>query len=217
MLASYYLLRPIRDEIGAAGGLDSLSWLFTATLAAMLGANVLFAAVAARLPRRRFIPLAYRFFIATLALFWVLMQSASPAVALWVGRAFYVWVSVVNLFVVSVFWAFMADLFTAEQGKRWYGFIAVGGTLGAILGGALTAGLVERVGSATLLIVSAMLLETAVWCVKWFPAGSTSGAAVTGTAERPLGGTLWSGVAHVLRSPYLTVAIHPVREAVPHR
>jgi AAA family ATP:ADP antiporter len=209
VLASYYVLRPIRDEIGAAGGLDQLSWLFTATLGAMLLANVLFSAVAARLSRRRFIPLAYRFFIATLAAFYLAMQS--PAAEAWVGRAFYVWVSVFNLFVVSVFWAFMADLFTAEQGKRLFGFIAVGGTLGAILGGALTATLVENAGAATLLIVSALLLEGAAWCVRGFPetVGAPSGATVapegapTRNAEWPLGGTFWSGIAHVFRSPYL--------------
>jgi ATP:ADP antiporter, AAA family len=206
VLASYYVLRPIRDEIGAAGGLESLSWLFSATLGAMLLANVLFAAVAGRLSRRRFIPLAYRFFVVTLLLFWLAMQSASPAVQAWVGRAFYVWVSVFNLFIVSVFWAFMADLFSAEQGKRLFGFIAVGGTLGAIAGGLLTAGFVDDLGNATLLVVSAMLLEVAAWCVRLFPdmrveqRGQPAGPAV---AEWPLGGTFWSGIAHVLRSPYL--------------
>jgi AAA family ATP:ADP antiporter len=219
VLASYYVLRPIRDEIGAAGGLESLSWLFTATLVAMLAANVLFSAVAARLSRRRFIPLAYRFFIATLAGFWLLMQVDPAGIVSWVGRAFYVWVSVFNLFVVSVFWAFMADLFSSEQGKRLFGFIAVGGTLGAILGGALTAGLVESVGSASLLLISAVLLEGAAWCVRWFPetagaphstsSGQASGAtaapegAPTRNPEWPLGGTFWSGIAHVFRSPYL--------------
>ena len=210
VLASYYVLRPIRDEIGAAGGLENLSWLFTATLVAMLAANVLFSAVAARLPRRRFIPLAYRCFIGTLAAFFLLMQVEPAGVASWVGSAFYVWVSVFNLFVVSVFWAFMADLFTAEQGKRLFGFVAVGGTLGAIVGGLLTAQLVDVVGSAALLAVSALLLEVAVWCVKLFPVGAPLGATVAAKAaptetppEWPLGGTFWSGIAHVFRSPYL--------------
>jgi len=200
VLASYYVLRPIRDEIGAAGGLENLSWLFTATLAAMLLANVAFGAVATRLSRRRFIPLAYRFFIVTLLGFGLLLGT-SP----WVDRAFYVWVSVFNLFVVSVFWAFMADLFAPEQGKRLFGFIAVGGTLGAIAGGAVTAGLVGQVGSATLLLISAVLLEVAAQCVRHFPAGSAVGGAQASAAkpEWPLGGTFWSGIAHVFRSPYL--------------
>src|SRR5882762_2801196 len=127
ILGSYYVLRPIRDDIGAAGGLENLSWMFTATLAGMLVANALFSAVVARMSRRRFIPLAYRFFILNLAAFWLLMHTASPEQALWVGRAFYVWVSVFNLFVVTVFWAFMSDLFSPDQGKRLFGFISVGG------------------------------------------------------------------------------------------
>jgi len=204
VLASYYVLRPIRDEIGAAGGLESLSWLFTATLAAMLAANVLFSAIAARLSRRRFIPLAYRFFIGTLVAFYLLMQVEPAGIVSWVGRAFYVWVSVFNLFVVSVFWAFMADTFDSAQGKRLFGFIAVGGTLGAVLGGTLTASLVEPLGSAGLLVLSAVLLEGAVWCVRVFPRSEGPRDLVRDDRpEWPLGGTFWSGIAHVFRSPYL--------------
>jgi AAA family ATP:ADP antiporter len=218
VLASYYVLRPIRDDIGAVGGLENLSWMFTATLAAMLLANALFSGVVARMSRRRFIPLAYRFFIVTLGAFYLLMQTASPSQELWVGRAFYVWVSVFNLFVVSVFWAFMADVFTSHQGKRLFGFIGVGGTLGALLGGTLTASLVQEIGSASLLIVSALLLEVGAWCVRRFPdvrrPGESRGPASSKALdaglrrhdvnpEQPLGGSLWSGIAHVFRSPYL--------------
>ncbi len=208
VLSSYYVLRPIRDEIGAAGGLENLSWMFTATLVAMLIANTLFAAIVARLSRRRFIPIAYRFFILNLALFFVLMRALPAGQQMWVGRAFYVWVSVFNLFVVTVFWAFMTDIFNTEQAKRLFGFIAVGGTLGAIVGGSLTAFLVHRLGTANLLIISALLLEGGVWCVRFFPAefrGEHESAFddEIGNAERPIGGTFWSGITHAIRSPYL--------------
>jgi len=227
VLASYYVLRPIRDEIGSAGGLENLSWMFTATLVAMLIANTLFAAIVARLSRRRFIPLAYRFFILNLALFFVLMRALPAGQQMWVGRAFYVWVSVFNLFVVTVFWAFMTDIFNTEQAKRLFGFISVGGTLGAIVGGSLTAFLVQRVGTADMLIISAVLLEGGAWCVRFFPAefkgehtqqdelGSTESRPTTqesrsakarprlSDAERPIGGILWSGITHAIRSPYL--------------
>lgn len=208
VLSSYYVLRPIRDEIGAAGGLDNLSWMFTATLVAMLIANTLFAAIVARLSRRRFIPIAYRFFILNLALFFVLMHSLPAGQQMWVGRAFYVWVSVFNLFVVTVFWAFMTDIFNTEQAKRLFGFIAVGGTSGAIVGGSLTAVLVHRLGTANLLLISAVLLECGVWCVRFFPAEFRGEHASSlhdeiGNAERPIGGTPWSGVTHAIRSPYL--------------
>lgn len=204
VLASYYVIRPIRDEIGAAGGLENLSWMFTATLVAMLIANALFSAIVGRTSRRRFIPIAYRFFILNLALFFVLMRASSPAQAVWVGRAFYVWVSVFNLFVVTVFWAFMTDVFDTDQGKRLFGFISVGGTLGGIVGGTLTASLVRHIGTANLLLISAALLECGAWCVRFFPAEMRRHTTDRpGEAERPIGGNLWSGVTHALRSPYL--------------
>lgn len=208
ILGSYYVLRPIRDEIGAAGGLENLSWMFTATLVAMLIANTLFAAIVTRFSRRRFIPIAYRFFFLNLALFFVLMRTLPDAQQIWVGRAFYVWVSVFNLFVVSVFWAFMTDIFNTEQAKRLFGFIAVGGTLGAIIGSSLTGFLVHRLGTANLLIISAVLLECGAWCVRFFPMefkGEHASAFhdEAGNAERPIGGTLWSGITHAISSPYL--------------
>jgi AAA family ATP:ADP antiporter len=203
VLASYYVIRPIRDDIGAAGGVENLSWMFTATLIAMLIANALFSAIVARMSRRRFIPIAYRFFILNLALFYLLMRSASPAQAVWVGRAFYVWVSVFNLFVVTVFWAFMTDVFNSDQGKRLFGFISVGGTLGGIVGGGLTASLVRHVGTANLLIISAALLECGAWCVRFFPAHFRRETEQQHQAERPIGGNLWSGVTHAFSSPYL--------------
>lgn len=207
VLGSYYVVRPIRDEIGAAGGLENLSWMYTGTMVATLIANALFSAIVARMSRRRFIPLSYRFFIANLVLFFVLMRTVPAAGQMWVGRAFFVWVTVFNVFIVTVFWAFMTDIFTTEQAKRLFGFISVGGTLGGIIGGLLTASLVQRVGPANLLIVSAVLLECGAWCVRYFPAQfgerGSSAAAKSKAAERPIGGTIWSGVTHVAQSPYL--------------
>lgn len=203
VLSSYYVIRPIRDDIGAAGSVENLSWMFTATLIGMLIANALFSAIVARMSRRRFIPIAYRFFILNLALFYLLMRWASPDQAVWVGRAFYVWVSVFNLFVVTVFWAFMTDVFNSDQGKRLFGFISVGGTLGGIVGGGLTASLVRHVGTANLLIISAALLECGARCVRFFPAHFRRETPQHDEAERPIGGNLWSGITHAFSSPYL--------------
>jgi AAA family ATP:ADP antiporter len=204
ILTSYYIIRPIRDEVGVSGGVGNLPWLFTATLAAMLVANALFSAVVGRLPRRRFIPIAFRFFIANLLLFFVLWKEGESGWHAWVGRAFYVWTSVFNLFVVSVFWALMSDTFDTEQAQRLFGFISVGGTLGAIVGAAFTSSLVRHLGTANLLLFSAALLELATWCVRHFPARAVGGAGtILKAAERPIGGTLWSGIAHEFRSPYL--------------
>jgi AAA family ATP:ADP antiporter len=208
VLASYYVIRPIRDDIAAAGGLENLSWMFTGTLIGMLIANTLFSAIVARFSRRRFIPIAYRFFMVNLILFFVLMRTLPATQQAWVGRAFYVWVSVFNLFVVTVFWAFMTDVFNTEQAKRLFGFISVGGTLGGIVGGVLTASLVHKLGTPNLLIISAVLLEGGAWCVRFFPAEfkgkhAAGPSAEQEKAERPIGGNLWSGITHAVRSPYL--------------
>src|SRR3989304_2767585 len=120
LLAGYYVLRPLRDEMGIAGGVRNLQWLFTATFVAMLAAVPVFGAVVARLPRRRFIPLVYHFFVVNIAIFWLLLSFDISK--LYVARAFFIWVSVFNLFVVSVFWSFMADLFSraGQANVRFY-------------------------------------------------------------------------------------------------
>src|SRR5262249_15773394 len=137
-------------------------WLFTATFVTMLAAVPLYGALVARLPRRRFIPVVYHFFVANLALFWLLLEIGVERVI--VARVFFVWVSVFVLFVGSVFWSFMADLYSGEQGKRLYGFVAAGGSAGALAGAAITIGLARAIGTTNLLVVAAVLLELAVLC-----------------------------------------------------
>jgi AAA family ATP:ADP antiporter len=205
LLAGYYVLRPLRDEMGIAGGVRNLQWLFTATFAVMLAAVPLFGAVVARLPRRRFIPLVYHFFVANIAIFWMLL--ALDVGKLHVARVFFVWISVFNLFAVSVFWSFMADLFSSEQGKRLFGFIAAGGSAGALAGPVITVGLAVPLGPVNLLIVAAVLLECAVLCARRleFAAPQADRANAVPVAAEPakLGGGWLAGIAMVLRSPYL--------------
>ena len=140
---AYSVLRPIRDAMGAESGVENLQTnvttgaagdLFSATLIAMLVANPPYAALVARLPRVRFISYTYRFFQANLIVFFLLFLFGGAVVQRWAGGVFFVWTSVFNLFVVSVFWAFMVDVFTREQGTRLFGFIAAGATVGSILG-----------------------------------------------------------------------------------
>jgi len=204
ILSSYYVIRPIRDEFGAAGGVENLPWLFTGTLVVMLIANTAFAALVARFTRRRFIPIAYRFLIANLLIFFLLLLFF-PTRNIWIGRAFFVWTSVFNLFVLSVFWAFLVDVFNSEQGKRLFGFISVGGTLGAIVGAAITASLVQRVGTLALLLISAVLVELSAQCVRFFPAvfKQSGEPAKPSGAEKPVGGGIWAGIVHNFSSPYL--------------
>ncbi len=212
LLAGYYVLRPLRDEMGIAGGVRNLQWLFTATFAVMLAAVPVFGAMVARLPRRRFVPLVYHFFVANIGIFWLLLTFDVGKV--YVARVFFVWISVFNLFAVSVFWSFMADLFASEQGKRLFGFIAAGGSAGALVGPAVTMGLAVLLGPVNLLIIAALLLELAVMCAHRLesaaarageaPLAPTAGPAPGSRSEAAaLGGGWLAGIAMLLRSPYL--------------
>ena len=207
VLGGYYVVKPIRDDIGAANGVDKLSWMFTGTMLTMIVANALFSAIVARMSRRRFLPIAYRFFIVNLALFYCAIHFLGQAAQFWVGVAFFIWVSVFNVFVVTLFWAFMTDVFNTDQGKRLFGFISVGGTVGGILGGLITGALVKKMGPSNLFVASAVMLEAAAWCVKLFPADfkrdDMSASQEAATAEKPIGGGIISGIAHVFRSSYL--------------
>ncbi|HYA28412.1 MAG TPA: MFS transporter, partial [Acidobacteriota bacterium] len=205
VLFAYYVLRPIRDDMGVAGGVENLPWLFSGTLLGMLAINPPFAALVARLPRVKFIALAYRFFALNLLLFVVLLESASAAQNIWIGRVFFIWTSVFNLFVVSVFWALMVDVFDSEQSKRLFGLIAAGATLGGIVGSSLTAALAKQIPAAYLLVVSAGLLEVGVYCVRRLSRLSDAliRRPVGNDDATPIGGSVLAGVSHALKSPYL--------------
>jgi ATP:ADP antiporter, AAA family len=212
VLSAYYVIRPVRDEMGVAGGVENLAWLFTGTLVGMLLVHPLFTALVARFPRRRFVPLIYRFFILNLVAFFLVFGAAGTGQAVWVGRVFFVWTSVFNLFVVSVFWSFMTDLYRPVQSQRLFGLVAVGGTLGAILGSTITSALVPWLGPVNLLLVSALLLELAARAARALDGQEASlvrdahleGAAPAGGEDDGIiGGGVLDGIRHVARSPYL--------------
>ena len=188
VLSSYYILRPIRDQMGVAGGVNNLPWLFTGTLAGMVLLNLPFAYLVKKLPRSRFIPLTYRFFALNIVLFAIALRVASPEQEIWVGRIFFIWASVYNLFVVSVFWQLNVDLFSPEQGKRLFGFIAAGATIGAIVGSAVTASLARYVSPTMLLVGAALLLEVAVFSVGRLAQAVARPAPPAGRPGRGLGG-----------------------------
>ncbi|HWW48624.1 MAG TPA: MFS transporter [Xanthobacteraceae bacterium] len=200
LLAGYYVLRPLRDQMGIAGGIKNLPWLFTATFLSLLLAQPLYGALVARFARSRFIPIVYHFFVANLALFWLLLTFDIDKVV--VARVFFVWVSVFNLFAVAVFWSFMADLFTAEQGKRLFGFIGAGGTAGALLGPVLTIWLSIPLGPINLLIVAAIFLEAAIFCVHRLDR-SAGGTQATMPEPQRVGGSAFAALPELFRSPYL--------------
>ena len=171
----------------------------------MMLVNPPFAALVAKLPRVRFISVTYRFFMAALLLFFVLLKVSAPEQNIWVGRIFFIWTSVFNLFVVSVFWALMVDLFDAAQGKRLFGVISAGATLGSILGSGLTAILARHMGPSYLLLASVALLEVAVFSVRRLSRLSEA-LRLWPTArgeEVPIGGKVLAGLTHAFHSPYL--------------
>jgi AAA family ATP:ADP antiporter len=200
LLAGYYVLRPLRDQMGIAGGTRNLPWLFTATFLALLAVQPIYGALVAKLPRARFIPIVYQFFVANLVIFWLLLKFEIATVI--VARVFFVWLSVFSLFVVAVFWSFMADLFTAEQAKRLFGFIGAGGTAGTLLGPVITIKLAVPLGPANLMIVAIVFLEIAVFCSSRLERVATAQAGPH-PEKRPIGGSAFSALPELIRSPYV--------------
>lgn len=170
LLLSFYFLRPVREAMGIAKGVDKLPWLMTATMLAMFLVNPIYAMLVSKLARRRFIPIVSHFFAANLLLFVVLFKLLPEHGGAVLGYVFYVWLSVFNLFVVSIFWSLMTDVFSEDQGKRLFGMISMGGSLGAIIGAATTEALsrgswgikLEPVG---LMVLACIGLELAVFCM----------------------------------------------------
>jgi ATP:ADP antiporter, AAA family len=215
VLASFYVLRPLREEMGINKLPQNYLWTLLATVVMV----PLFSALVSRFSRRRFIPFAYRFFALNLVGFFLLFQwLPEDSRVIW-ARVFYVWLSVFNLFVVSVFWGYMADVFSSGQGKRLFGLIAAGGTLGGIAGAGFTTIAVERLGTHAMFLVAALVVEAAVQSFRRVdrlplalgPVGNLSldgfaekVAAVAARKEERLDRNgWWGGFTLVLRSPYL--------------
>src|SRR6185436_9367412 len=177
------VLRPMRDAVAAASGVNQISWLFAATLGVTLLCNPLFSALVVKFPIRRVIPISYQFFVVNMLVFYAALRFLSSGEGsttdIWMGRVFFVWTTVFALFNTSIFWSLMADAFRSDQAKRMFGFIGVGGTLGSISGSAATAALATSIGPKNLLLVSAALLELGVIIVTRFPLRPRSGETVS--------------------------------------
>jgi ATP:ADP antiporter, AAA family len=194
LLCSYYILRPVRDALAVEVGAQALKWLFTATFVTMLALVPLFGWLCARLPRTTLLPLVYGFFTLSILLFAFSMNAT----------VFFVWLSVFNLFAVSVFWSFMSDIFDTPQAARLYGAIAAGGSCGAIAGPLLAAFLANTFQHSGLLLLAAGLLALTIPCIamlsRWSRAHPRPGDP---PAEAPLGGSILAGVRAALGSPFL--------------
>ncbi len=204
ILAAYYVIRPVRDQFSAAVGSGKLLIYWTATLVVMLLLTPVFGAMVARWRREQFIPAIYGFFVLCLLGFMPLFSGRTPLDPRVFGTVFYVWVSVFNLFVVSVFWSFMADLFDSGQAKRLFPVIALGGTVGAIAGPLATGLLVEQIGIEPLLAVSATLLAIAIGCTFWLSAWARkSGSTEAASQSEAIGGSWLAGAKQIIATPFL--------------
>jgi AAA family ATP:ADP antiporter len=210
VLSSYYILRPVRETMAVVSGPNTILWLFTGTLVVMLTVTPIFGWVASRYPRRQFLPWVYLFFISNIVIFWLIfsLMIDRNVEHVWLGRVFFVWLSVFNLFVVSVFWSFMADIYTREQGRRLFGVITAGGSIGALAGGAATSSLVVHIGFQNLFPIAAILLAIAVFCITrlrlWIEQSSSSEVTSSAASMKPLGGNPLAGITHVFSSRYFT-------------
>jgi AAA family ATP:ADP antiporter len=208
VLSSYYIIRPVREEMAVGGSPYTIPYLFIGTFVTMIFATSIFGWVASRYPRRTFLPWVYLFFISNILIFWVVFSQArnSGDDYVWLGRVFFVWLSVFNLFVVSVFWSFMADIYTREQGRRLFGLITSGGSIGALIGGVVTSSLVTNIGFQNLLPISAAVLLVAVLCIgrlkDWVHHEHQDEIDATVESDKPLGGDPFAGITHLFSSKY---------------
>ena len=204
LFASYFMLRPVRETFGIAGGVDNLQWLFLGTFLATLVVVPIYAALAKRMQRRRLLPTTYIFSAIVMAGF-ALGLMADPD-NVWTARAFYIWRSVFNLFVISIAWSLMADIFDADQGHRLFGQVAAGGSLGGLTGPLLSGLLVGPLGHAGLLLLSTGLLLTTLIAARYLLGWRDRHGSPGDTHDPPqarIGGSIWAGLTLILRSPCL--------------
>ena len=222
LMCGYYPLRALRENMGVKAGIDNLALLWTGTLVVVILVNPIFSAIVARYPRRTFIPYIYRFFIANLLVFFVLFKIFDEGQSnIYLGRVFYVWLSVFNLFVVSVGWGFMADIFSSPQSRRLFGFIACGASLGGTIGSALVIVLVDHIDPYLFMILAVILLEAVARTVRPLNRIATNAASIAEgndaesdqlkpedssfqtSPDEPIRGSMWEGMLRVAKSPYL--------------
>ncbi|MBT5072869.1 MAG: MFS transporter [Kordiimonadaceae bacterium] len=205
LLTAYFILRPIRDAMGIASGVGFLPWLFSATFVVMLVVMPIYGALVSRYPRRKFIPYVYLFFALNLVMFWYFFANNIRMDI--VAQIFFVWLSVFNVFVVSIFWSFMVDIYKSGDSKVLFGLIASGGTIGGIVGPSIVTFGADVLGTGSLLLISAAILLFAIFCVNKLVSLRRDDLEETESANdnqtQAIGGGIMSGVTEVFKSRYL--------------
>jgi AAA family ATP:ADP antiporter len=221
LLTGYYVLRPVRDAMGASADVEAvfppalIDWfaahgvalgdftlqaLFTCTFVFMVLLQPIYGALVSRFPRRVFLPVVYGGFIACLLGFYFAFEWQLPGR----GATFFIWVAVFNLFAVTVFWSFMSDIYSDFQARRLYGYIAAGGTVGGFVGPAITRLLVNEIGVANLLLVSMAMLAACMGCIVKLGRWARQRERERGLcADEAIGGGMLAGLRLVLKQPLL--------------
>jgi AAA family ATP:ADP antiporter len=201
MWAGYFAVRPVRETIGTILGREQTAdlWIFTSAAAILI--IPAYGAIVARFRRSVFLPTIYGFVALMLAFTGLAMRGehVDPLV----GKVFYVFISVVNLFLISMFWSFLLELFDTGQSKRLFGVIAAGGSAGALLGPLTSDMLVGRVGNSGILFLGAALFVAAIVCQRVLLGIWRDRPQAQAAEDRPLGGNVFAGVSLILKSPYI--------------
>ena len=200
LMAAWYILRPIRDAMSSDWSDAELSTLWTLTFLFSVLAVLIYGAACSKVSFRRLVPGVYGFFAASFLLFYGAIKSSPDSV--FIDKAFYVWVSVFALFHISVFWSLMSDIFSREQAPRLFGFIASGASIGAIVGPIIAVALVSRLGTANLLLVSAVLLLFPMGIIAMLQNAESPSAQSHGVGHT-IGGNPFAGFGIFLRSPLM--------------
>jgi AAA family ATP:ADP antiporter len=225
VLCAYYIFRPIRNEMTIANGVANIQWLLMLAMLVLFAVMPIFGWITGRFKTKQFMSYCTLFFASNLLIFFVLFNV--PERPIWVSRAFFVWVNVFNMFIVSLFWSFMNDVYSKGQSKRLFAFIAAGGTVGALTGPIITNLLVDHVGISYLLLISAVVLASSIFCINWLASWENEdfidpsekillaqGIYITNSAEtakptahtvrnESLKGSVWDGLLLLIKSPYL--------------
>ncbi|AKC86917.1 NTP/NDP exchange transporter [Pseudoxanthomonas suwonensis] len=205
LFTGYFMLRPVRETMGVAGGVHNLQWLFTGTFLATLAVLPLFGWIASKVPRRRIVPWVFGFVVASLLGFGAGLVLQPDNV--WAGRAFYIWVSVINFLLISLAWSVLADVFASAEAKRLFALIAAGASAGGLTGPILATWLVQPLGHGGLMLLSSLFIGAsavaALWLHRWRDRHPFVGGESATQRQRPLGGNPFAGATAVFRSRYL--------------
>jgi AAA family ATP:ADP antiporter len=203
VMSGYFAVRPVRETVGTILGPERTADLFVGTWIASLAIVPVYGWLCARFKRSVFLPWIYGFVAASLVLVGLVLGASESIFA---AQFFYIFISVLNLFVISVLWSFLLELFDAGQVKRLFGIVAAGGTAGALAGPMLTDITVRFIGNDGVLFMGASLFVGAIVCQRvllgiWKRTGWSVAAAAAG--DRPMGGNPFAGFTLILKSPYL--------------